>query len=26
MPDNVVNLIQARWKSEVKDDGGKPVY
>ena len=26
MPDNVVNLIQARWKSEIKGDGGKPVY
>ena len=26
MPDNVVNMIQAKWKSEIKSDGGKPVY
>jgi phosphate transport system substrate-binding protein len=26
MPDNVVSLIQARWKSEIKGDGGKPIY
>ena len=25
MPDNVVKLIEARWK-EIKDDGGHPVY
>jgi phosphate transport system substrate-binding protein len=26
MPDNVVSLIQAKWKSEIKDDSGKPVF
>jgi len=26
MPANVVKLIEAGWKSEIKDDGGKPVY
>jgi len=26
MPDNVVNMIQAKWKSEIKDDSGKPVF
>jgi len=26
MPDNVVNLIQAKWKSDIKDDSGKPVF
>ena len=26
MPDNVVSLIAAKWKSDIKDDGGKPIY
>jgi phosphate transport system substrate-binding protein len=26
MPDNVVDLIAAKWKSDIKDDSGKPVY
>jgi len=26
MPDSVVALIQAKWKSEIKDDAGKPVF
>jgi phosphate transport system substrate-binding protein len=26
MPPNVVSLIQARWKSDIKDDGGHPIY
>ena len=26
MPDNVVSLIQAKWKSDIKDDSGKPVF
>src|SRR5579885_764625 len=26
MPDSVVSLIQARWKSDIKGDGGKPIY
>ena len=26
MPDSVVSLIQAKWKSEIKDDSGKPVF
>ena len=26
MPDSVVNLIQAKWKSEIKGDGGKSIY
>jgi phosphate transport system substrate-binding protein len=26
MPDNVVSLIDAKWKSEIKDDSGKPVF
>jgi phosphate transport system substrate-binding protein len=26
MPSNVVMLIEARWKSDIKDDGGHPVY
>jgi phosphate transport system substrate-binding protein len=26
MPDNVVSLIQAKWKSEIRDDSGKPVF
>jgi phosphate transport system substrate-binding protein len=26
MPANVVSLIQERWKSEIKDDGGKPLF
>ena len=26
MPDNVVSMIQAKWKSEIKGDGGKPIY
>ncbi len=26
MPDNVVGLIAAKWKSDIKDDSGKPVY
>ena len=26
MPDSVVSLIQAKWKSEIKDDAGKPVF
>ena len=26
MPNNVVEMIQAKWKSEIKGDGGKPVY
>jgi len=26
MPDSVVNLIQAKWKSEIKDASGKPVF
>jgi phosphate transport system substrate-binding protein len=25
MPDNVVDMIQAKWKSEIKDASGKPV-
>ena len=26
MPDSVVDLIAARWKSEIKDASGKPVF
>jgi phosphate transport system substrate-binding protein len=26
MPDKVVNLIQAGWKSQIRDSSGKPVY
>jgi len=26
MPDSVVSLIQAKWKSEIKDDSGKPIF
>ena len=26
MPDNVVDLIATKWKSDIKDDSGKPVY
>jgi phosphate transport system substrate-binding protein len=26
MPDKVVELIQASWKSRIKDGSGKPVY
>src|SRR5262245_14385079 len=26
MPDAVVKLIQSQWKSQLKDQGGKPVY
>jgi len=26
MPDGVVKLIQASWKSQLKDPGGKPIY
>jgi phosphate transport system substrate-binding protein len=26
MPANVVQLIQAKWKNEVKDGAGKPVF
>jgi phosphate transport system substrate-binding protein len=26
MPDSVVGLIQAKWKSEIKDGSGKPVF
>jgi len=26
MPNNVVSLIQAKWKSDIKDDTGKPVF
>jgi phosphate transport system substrate-binding protein len=26
MPSNVVSLIQAKWKSDIHDDGGKPIY
>jgi len=26
MPDNVVHLIQAAWKSQLKDPSGKPIY
>ena len=26
MPDSVVSLIEAKWKSDIKDDGGKPVF
>jgi phosphate transport system substrate-binding protein len=26
MPDNVVSLIEAKWKSEIKDASGKSVY
>ncbi len=26
MPTNVVEMIHAKWKSEIKDDGGKPIY
>jgi len=26
MPDNVVSLIEAKWKSEIKDDSGKPIF
>ena len=26
MPESVVSLIQAKWKSEIKGDGGKPIY
>jgi phosphate transport system substrate-binding protein len=26
MPDSVVSLIQAKWKSEIKDGAGKPVF
>ena len=26
MPATVVKLIEARWKSEIKDDGGHPLY
>ena len=26
MPDSVVSLIQAKWKSDIKGDGGKPIY
>ncbi len=26
MPDNVVALIAAKWKSDIKDDSGKPIY
>ena len=26
MPENVVGMIQAKWKSEIKGDGGKPIY
>jgi phosphate transport system substrate-binding protein len=26
MPANVVQLIEARWKSDIKDTGGKPLY
>jgi phosphate transport system substrate-binding protein len=26
MPENVVSLIEAKWKSDIKDDAGKPVF
>ncbi len=26
MPDSVVSLIEAKWKSEIKDASGKPLY
>ena len=26
MPDGVVKLFQANWKSQLKDPGGKPIY
>ncbi len=26
MPDAVVSLIADKWKSDIKDDGGKPIY
>jgi phosphate transport system substrate-binding protein len=26
MPDNVVSLIDAKWKSDIKDSNGKPVF
>lgn len=26
MPDKVVDMIQAKWKSEIKDQSGKPVF
>jgi phosphate transport system substrate-binding protein len=26
MPSNVVMMIEARWKSDIKDDGGNPLY
>ena len=26
MPQNVVEMIHAKWKSEIKGDGGKPIY
>ncbi len=26
MPDAVVSLIAEKWKSDIKDDGGKPIY
>jgi phosphate transport system substrate-binding protein len=26
MPDNVVSMIVSKWKSDIKDDSGKPIY
>jgi phosphate transport system substrate-binding protein len=26
MPDNVVGMIEAKWKSDIKDDSGKPLF
>jgi phosphate transport system substrate-binding protein len=26
MPDSVVSLIASKWKSDIKDDSGKPIY
>jgi phosphate transport system substrate-binding protein len=26
MPDNVVGLIEAEWKTQIKDSVGKPVF
>lgn len=26
MPDNVVSMVVSKWKSDIKDDSGKPIY
>lgn len=26
MPDSVVSLIEANWKKDIKDEGGKPIF